>query len=141
MKLRTILVLVSTIIVSVTSLACSSLHSMASIHDDPHHAKSDPISGQWDMKFNADTGDVNFTREVKIKVDGENVTGTFESERTGSGTVKGTWSANKLTITLESEQGKMEVIALLKNGKLTGTWDVGHMQGKMEGAKKDSPAK
>jgi len=129
MKSRTCLIIFAIAVMSVTSSAFSSFHTLAAMHDDP-------ISGQWDATFSADTGDVTFTRSMKLKVDGETVSGSFDSERTGKGTVKGTWAANKLTVTLESEQGKMEVIALLKNGKLKGTWDVGHMQGKMEADKK-----
>lgn len=95
----------------------------------------DPISGEWDASFRADEID-GFGRKLKLKLDGAAVTGTFESGQHGTGTIRGSWSENKLNLTMESAQGTMTLTAVLKKEKLVGEWDVGHVQGKWEARKK-----
>ena len=97
--------------------------------------QADPISGQWEASFTGPQDMPAFTRTLKLKLDAEKVTGTFESEM-GSGTIKGSWAESKLKLTLTSERGAMEFTASLKDGKLIGEWDVGHVQGKVEAKKK-----
>ena len=97
---------------------------------------ADPISGEWDATFESRGTKVPIT--FKFKVDGDKITGTSESAHLGSGTIsKGTWTANKLSFTLESGQFSIAVTGLMRDGKLVGEFDAGNaMKGKWEAQRK-----
>ena len=136
------------ILVVVGLIAASVVSAAPAQHPDANHAQhhadlnhsanpshADPISGEWEASFKGPQEIPPFTQTFKLKLDGEKVTGTSESNF-GTGKIKGTWSANKLKITVESERGAMELAALLKEGKLVGEWAVSHGEGKWEAKKK-----
>ena len=62
-----------------------------------------PISGRWDGKFDAMGQIVPFT--MTLKVDGDKVTGTLDSEHTGHGQAKdGVWKDGSLAMTMVFEK-------------------------------------
>ena len=74
---------------------------------------------------------------LTLKLEGNKVTGSYESSHLGSGAISnGSWTDNKLTITVETSHGPLALTGALQNGKLVGEWDAGHVQGKWEAKKK-----
>jgi hypothetical protein len=66
-------------------------------------ATADPISGRWEGKFDAMGQLVPFT--MTLKLTGDTVTGTLESEHTGHGEAKdGKWKDGTMTMTMVFEQ-------------------------------------
>lgn len=98
-------------------------------------AGGDPITGEWDATAEAQGMTIPFT--LKLKLEGDKVTGSSDSAQ-GSATIsKGTWSGNKLSFNLETPQGALSMTAMLKDGKLAGEFDFsGQMTGKWEAKKK-----
>jgi hypothetical protein len=98
-------------------------------------AGGDPISGEWDAA--ADVGGSSLPFTLKLKLEGDKVTGSSESAQGSAALSKGTWAANKLSFTLETGQGVINMSAVVKDGKLVGEYDVGgQMTGKWEAKKK-----
>ncbi len=107
-------------------------------HNEPSQSKSDPISVEWEASFEASNGK-SFALTLKLKLDGDKITGTYVSVHTGGGQIsKGTWAANKnkIGLAIETGHGTMVITGLLKDGKLAGEFDAGQMQGKWEAQKK-----
>jgi len=101
----------------------------------PKQPKEDAISGAWDAALITDDNTVQLT--LTLKLEGNKVTGSSESSHLGSGAISnGSWTNNKLTITVETIHGPLALTGALQNGKLVGEWDAGHMQGKWEAKKK-----
>jgi hypothetical protein len=97
--------------------------------------KADAISGAWDAVLTTDDNTVQLT--LTLKLEGNKVTGSSESSHLGSGAISnGSWANNKLTITVGTSHGPLTLTGTLQNGKLSGEWDAGHMQGKWEAKKK-----
>jgi len=98
-------------------------------------AAGDPISGEWDASADAQGTTIPFT--LKLKLEGDKVTGTSDSAQ-GSATIsKGTWSGGKLAFSLDTPNGSITMNAMLKDGKLAGEFDfAGQMSGKWEAKKK-----
>ena len=95
----------------------------------------DPISGEWDA--NADANGTQFPFTLKLKLEGDKVTGSSESSQGSAPLTKGTYSANKLSFTLDTPGGAITFTAMLKDGKITGDFDfAGQMTGKWEAKKK-----
>jgi len=137
MRLRTFVMLV------VVTLAASPPFGYSAA--TPHHEifrpeasprNSDPISGEWDVSFTLQGRTV--PGKFKLKLDGDKVTGTAESEHTGPGIVsKGSWVDNKLAFTLDfKKHDSIDVIGSLKDGKLVGEFRTEGMQGTWEAIKK-----
>ena len=100
--------------------------------------KADVISGEWDAVITSQDNTAQIT--LKLKLEGDKVTGASESSHLGDGAISdGSWANNKLKITFETRHGLLALTGALLNGKLAGEWDMGHMQGKWE-AKKKAPA-
>ena len=97
-------------------------------------AAGDPITGEWDAA--ADANGTQFPFTLKLKLEGDKVTGTSDSAQ-GSAPVKGSFSANKLSFSLDTGNGVITMTAMLKDGKLAGDFDfAGQMTGKWEAKKK-----
>jgi hypothetical protein len=97
--------------------------------------KPDPISGDWNASLASDTAE--FTLTLKLKLEGNKVTGSYESDHVGSGQIsKGSWAANKLNFSLETNHGQVALTGELKQGKLAGNFDAGQMQGTWKADKK-----
>ncbi len=96
---------------------------------------ADPISGDWEATLEAQGTAVPVT--LKLKLDGDKVTGTSESEHLGPGTLsKGSWAANKLSFTMDSAGMSIAVSGMLKDGKLAGEFDAGALKGIWQAKKK-----
>jgi len=98
--------------------------------------KPDLISGNWTTSLVA-AGNSTFTLTMKLKLEGDKVTGSYESDHVGSGKIsKGIWAANKLSLTLETNHGPITLTGDLKQGKLSGKFNSGPMQGTWQANKK-----
>lgn len=98
-------------------------------------AAGDPITGVWDGT--ADVQGTSLPITLRLKLEGEKVTGETESPQGKVAISKGTYTANKLTINLETEMGPIVLTGMLKDGKLSGDLDVAsQVQGKWEAKKK-----
>ena len=128
MRLKTSLIFVALTLLAIASSALATTPWQ-------HNRKADAISGVWDAGLITDDHTAQLT--LKLKLEGNRVTGSSESDQIGSGAItEGSWANDKLTITLETNHGPVTLTGTLQNGKLVGDWDAGHMQGKWEAKKK-----
>lgn len=98
-------------------------------------AAGDPISGDWDAAADANGSSFPFT--LKLKLEGDKVTGSSDSAQGSAPLSKGTWAANKLSFSLDTPNGAITMTAIIKDGKLVGDFDfAGQMTGKWEAKKK-----
>jgi len=98
-------------------------------------ASPDPISGEWDAV--ADAAGTSFPFTLKLKLDGDKVSGSSDSAQGTAPLSKGTFSGNKLSFSLETPNGAIVMTAMVKDGKLNGDFDfAGQMTGKWEAKKK-----
>ncbi|PYP88013.1 MAG: hypothetical protein DMF61_07895 [Blastocatellia bacterium AA13] len=96
---------------------------------------SDPISGEW--AANADVQGMSIPFTLKLKLDGDKVTGESTSEQGTAPISKGSFSADKLSILVDTPNGALKLDATLKEGKLVGDLDfASQFQGKWEAKKK-----
>jgi hypothetical protein len=93
------------------------------------------LNGQWDGVADVQGQSLPFV--LTLKVDGENVTGSSNSQL-GESTIKsGTWKDGKLVFELESQSGVITMSATVVDGKLSGEFDAsGQLQGKWVAVKK-----
>ena len=80
---------------------------------------NDSVTGDWDATFHIE----GFTIQGKIalKVEGEAVTGTCDTEHTGHGTITGTFKDGKLSFTAKFEKHEsIDFTGWIKDGKLDG---------------------
>ena len=97
-------------------------------------ASGDPVSGEWDASAEAQGTTIPFT--LKLKLDGDKVTGTSESSQGALPISKGSYVANKLSFTLDTPSGAIVMTGMIKDGKIDGEFDfAGQATGKW-GAKK-----
>jgi hypothetical protein len=106
----------------------------ASATAQPAPAGTDSISGEWDTTFVAQGTSAPAT--LKLKLDGEKVSGTFASPHLGEGTIIGSWKADALSCTMDSSHMTAAITGKLKDGKLIGAFESGAMKGTWEAKKK-----
>lgn len=96
----------------------------------------DPLTGEWDGNADAQGTAIPFT--LKLKLEGDKVTGTSEGAQGTIPVLKGNYSGGKLTFSLDPGQGgEIKMTAMIKDGKLVGDFDfAGQMTGKWEATKK-----
>jgi hypothetical protein len=98
-------------------------------------AGGDPVTGDWDAT--ADVGGTSMPFTMKLKLEGDKVTGATESAQGSLPISKGSFVADKLSITLDTPNGAIVLSGIIKDGKLTGDFDfAGQMAGKWEAKKK-----
>jgi hypothetical protein len=98
-------------------------------------AGGDPITGEWDGA--ADAGGTQFPFTLKLKLEGDKVTGSSDSAQGSAPLSKGTFVGDKLTFSLDTPNGAIGFTATVKDGKMTGDFDfAGQMTGKWEAKKK-----
>ena len=133
MRLRTSVIMVA---LTLFVVAPSASATMPWQHKpEQSNPKADAISGAWDAVLTTDDNTAQLT--LALKLEGNKVTGSFESSHLGSGAINnGSWENNKLTITMETSHAPLTLTGALQDGKLAGEWDAGHMQGKWEAKKK-----
>jgi hypothetical protein len=101
----------------------------------PSAAPGDFVSGEWDGSADAQGTAIPFT--LKLKLEGDKVTGTSESAQGALPISKGTFTAGKLSFSLETPNGAIGLTGMIKDGKITGDYDfAGQMTGKWEATKK-----
>jgi hypothetical protein len=95
---------------------------------------ADEIAGKWNLVLDTDGGQRNAV--LTIAVDGENVTGKWETTD-----VKGTFKEGKLELDFpltSPEAGftaNLKISAKLSDGGLTGNWSYGSYAGALKGKK------
>jgi hypothetical protein len=101
----------------------------------PSAAAGDFVSGEWDGAADAQGTAIPFT--LKLKLEGDKVTGTSESAQGALPISKGTFTAGKLSFSLETPNGAIGLTGVIKDGKIVGDYDfAGQMTGKWEATKK-----
>ena len=97
-------------------------------------ASASAAAGDYDGAADVDGQKLEFT--MKLKVDGQTVTGETNSAM-GTGTLKGTFIGDKLVFVLDAGGAQINFSAVLKDGKLTGEFELpGQAKGKWEAKKK-----
>ena len=95
----------------------------------------DPVTGEWDASADAQGTSIPFT--MKLKLEGDKVTGSTESAQGALPISKGSYVGEKLSFTLDTPNGPIVLTGTIKDGKLTGDFDfAGQFQGKWEAKKK-----
>lgn len=98
-------------------------------------AAGDPISGEWEASADAQGTAIPFT--LKLKLEGDKVTGTSDSAQGAAPLSKGTYVAGKISFSLETPNGAIGMTGTVKDGKIVGDFDfAGQMTGKWEAKKK-----
>ncbi len=101
--------------------------------------KPGPMTGTWEcVSHGSSQGDMPFT--LYLEQNGETVTGSVSSPLGGTDLTSATFKKKTLDIRIETPQGDYVLSALLKKGKLTGTWQHDPEKGTWEGAKKAAQA-
>jgi len=97
--------------------------------------KADPVSGEWQVVFSIAGQTAEGT--LKLKLDGDKVTGTIESAHTGPGTVsKGKFVDGKLSFTADfTDHESINITGTVKDGKLSGEFATEGMTGTWEAKK------
>ncbi len=95
----------------------------------------DPISGEWNATADVQGMSIPFT--LKLKLEGDKVSGESTSEQGTAAVSKGSFAADKLSLLLDTPNGALKLDATLKDGKLAGDLDfASQFQGKWEAKKK-----
>jgi hypothetical protein len=93
-------------------------------------------NGEWEAV--ADANGQPFPFLLRLKVEGELVTGSSSSQLGEAAIKDGTWKDGKLAITLEGSNGNIVMSAIAVDGKLTGEFDyAGQLQGKWVAVRKN----
>jgi hypothetical protein len=89
-------------------------------HFSHEETADDPISGEWNVSFfvNGHSTPASFV----LKLDGDKITGTANSDHTGLGTIRdGKFEKGKLSFTLDFQKHEsIEINGELKGDKLAG---------------------
>ena len=135
MRFRTFMIL-AVVVLMANSL--STISTGARQHSRPAHQNEDLISGEWDAFLTPSGSGDEIPLTLKLRLDRNKVTGTFESDHLGSGNVKdGSWASNKLNLSFEMSHGLIKLTGGLKQGELAGKFDAGHMQGTWQAKRKN----
>ena len=101
----------------------------------PKAAAGDPVSGDWDGA--ADAGGMTIPFTLKLKLEGDKVTGTSTSDQGTATLSNGKWDGNKLSFSLDTPQGSITMSGAVKEGQINGDFDfAGQMTGKWSAKKK-----
>jgi hypothetical protein len=97
-----------------------------------HKVVPDEISGDWDAVADAQGQPFPFT--LSLKLDGDKVTGSSNSQLGVGNITTGTWKDGKLAVVLD---GNITLVATMIEGKLSGDYDfAGQSSGKWVAVKK-----
>lgn len=95
----------------------------------------DVVSGDWDASADAQGTAIPFT--LKLKLEGDKVTGSSESAQGAVPLTKGMYNGSNLSFTLDSPNGAITMRGTIKDGKIFGEFEfAGQMTGKWEATKK-----
>lgn len=94
------------------------------------------LNGEWEGT--ADAQGQPFPFVLTLKVDGETVTGSSNSQLGESSVKDGSWKDGKLVFQLEGQNGVISMSATVIEGKLSGEFDyAGQLQGRWVAVKKN----
>lgn len=94
------------------------------------------LTGQWEAV--ADANGQPFPFLLTLKIEGEKVSGSSSSQLGESSIKDGSWKDGKLVFSLENQNGVINMIATVVEGKLSGEFDyAGQLQGKWVAVKKN----
>jgi hypothetical protein len=97
--------------------------------------KADEISGEWDAA--ADVQGQAFPFTLSLKLEGEKVSGSSNSQLGSSNISSGVWKDGKLALVVDGANGAIGLVATLVDGKLVGDYDfAGQLQGKWVAVRK-----
>jgi hypothetical protein len=109
--------------------------AMASAPKTNAAASGDPVSGDWDAEADAQGNTIPFT--LKLKLEGDKVTGSSESAMGNAPLTKGSFAGDKLTFSLDIPQGAITFTGMVKDGKINGEFEIPGMgAGKWQAKKK-----
>lgn len=98
-------------------------------------APADPISGEWTASANVQGQPFAFS--LKLKADGDKVTGESSSAQGSVPVSKGKLAGNKLTLLLEAPNGPITLTGTVAGSRINGQYDfAGQLQGTWEAKKK-----
>jgi hypothetical protein len=116
-------------------LAATFAEAGKTINLDFRKASADEISGEWEAVADAQGQAFPFT--LVLKLDGDKVTGSSNSQLGSSTISTGTWKDGKLAVILEAGSGQITLVATIVEGKLSGDYDfAGQTSGKWVAQKK-----
>ncbi|MEP7077010.1 MAG: hypothetical protein ABI878_14485 [Acidobacteriota bacterium] len=97
--------------------------------------KTDPVSGDWHVVFSIAGQTAEGT--MKLKLDGDKITGTVETAHTGPGTLSnGKWADGKMSFTADfPKHESIDITGAPKDGKLSGDFKTEGMGGTWLGTK------
>jgi hypothetical protein len=81
-------------------------------------AAKDDISGEWDAVADAQGQAIPFT--LSLKLDGDKVSGSSDSQLGHANIVSGSWKDGKFSVVLD---GNVALVAVMVDGKLSGEYD------------------
>ena len=103
---------------------------------DFRKAAAEDISGEWEAVADANGQAVPFV--LSLKLEGEKITGSSNSQLGTANISSGTWKDGKLAIVLEGGSGQITMVATIVEGKLSGDFDfAGQVAGKWVAQKKN----
>lgn len=95
----------------------------------------DDISGDWDAV--ADAQGQAFPFSLVLKLDGDKVSGSSNSQLGVANISTGSWKDGKLAVVLNGDNGQIALVATMIDGKLSGDYDyAGQLQGKWVAVRK-----
>ncbi len=107
----------------------------AEVKKGPEPSAAELLTGVWDAAADAQGQAFPFT--LTLKVEGEKVTGSSNSQLGDSTISTGTFKDGRLAVVLDGSAGQVALIATVVDGKLVGDYDfAGQLQGKWVAAKK-----
>jgi hypothetical protein len=109
--------------------------TVAEAKTEPEPSSAELLTGVWDAAADAQGQAFPFT--LTLKVEGEKVTGSSNSQLGDSTISSGVWKDGKLALVIDGTGGQVALIGTLVDGKLVGDYDYGgQLQGKWVAAKK-----
>jgi hypothetical protein len=127
-------------ILSLFVIALTAVASSAAAQHKPAGHEPDHVSGEWEVTFKIGGGSATGT--LMLKLDGDKVTGTIESQHTGAGTLSnGSYADDKLSFTMTfAAHESIAATGGLKGDELVGEFRTEGMQGTWEAKRKAAPS-
>lgn len=94
----------------------SELNPVIRDNNEKKKINGDPVSGIWDGKY----GPGGFPLLLRLRLQGENVSGEHILEGVGSSIVNGKWTGTELEFTTVHKNSRIKMVASFKSGKLVG---------------------
>ncbi|HYL97589.1 MAG TPA: hypothetical protein VEZ90_01445 [Blastocatellia bacterium] len=127
---------VFTLVVLAASLAFPPVSGRVIAQTPAQPAETGDISGDWSGSFDMQGSPMPVT--LNLRVDGERVTGTFESDPTGQGTLRnGRWVLGVLSFNIDfPNHDPIAIVGRLSGGKLFGEFDIAGFDGTWQAKRK-----